>query len=323
MRSQVQSHAPRRGDRRAHPCEQQPVRCRLDQHLRPGGAHGADRQAGARGRGVHAPEERRLHVHVCRQGARHGRARQLARAAARRAREGERGEQVRRAVGGRVARGASLDEDAAARRAEGLAASAAARLAAAQAHQRSVLRALATFGGAPLACRALLTMLPSEPAATDQPEDFAASMLRLALNRSGSSKHDSLLQVGHRFSLQGDHASALATYQALAAEAPRWAEAHARMAVAQHAIGEHDGCVAAAAEASRLNPSDVWNLLQRGLCLKELKQTELALALFRQVAELHPRMPALRKLRQWMSSAELAEKLQKQRAAPPHATDSS
>ena len=63
--------------------------------------------------------------------------------------------------------------------------------------------------------------------------------------------------------------------------------------------------------------------LQRGLCLKELKQTELALALFRQVAELHPRMPALRKLRQWMSSAELAEKLQKQRAAPPHATDSS
>ena len=50
-------------------------------------------------------------------------------------------------------------------------------------------------------------------------------------------------------------------------------------------------------------------MLQRGHCLKDLKQTEHAMRIFRQVAVLHPRMPALRKLRQWMRSVEAAEEL--------------
>ena len=45
--------------------------------------------------------------------------------------------------------------------------------------------------------------------------------------------------------------------------------------------------------------------------------------IFRQVAVLHPRMPALRKLRQWMSSVEAAEELHaaEARRAARRATD--
>ena len=57
-----------------------------------------------------------------------------------------------------------------------------------------------------------------------------------------------------------------------------------------------------------MNPNDLWSLLQRGLCHKELKQHEKAMQFFREVARLHPLMPALRRLKQWMSLVEAMQK---------------
>ena len=155
--------------------------------------------------------------------------------------------------------------------ASGLAAAPASRLVAAQRQQLGVMRALATFGGAPLASRALLALLPAEPSARYLPSEpspsapeaatgaeaadeqvalaagaAAADLLRLALNRSGSTSHDALLAQGHALTLAGDHTSALASFRELTRAAPEWAEGHARVSAAQAALGKHAACAAAA-----------------------------------------------------------------------------
>ena len=69
---------------------------------------------------------------------------------------------------------------------------------------------------------------------------------------------------GHALTLAGDHTWALSSFRALTRLAPEWAEGHARVSAAHAALGDHAACVAAAAEACRINPSDVWSLLQVG-----------------------------------------------------------
>jgi tetratricopeptide (TPR) repeat protein len=113
-------------------------------------------------------------------------------------------------------------------------------------------------------------------------------------SRSGDEETDRLFAIGVAQMSEGNGAAAVATFTAIIARRPDFAEGWNKRATVYYLLGEYDKSLADCAEVMKRNPYHYGALSGYGMIYLQLRQPEQALAWFEKALAVNPNLDGVR-----------------------------